>query len=283
MNAETLIAQITDLPTPSPVIIKLMDLLHQTDVENEQVVRVVKSDGALCAKVLAACNSAAFGLAEPVASVEQAVFYLGYQQIFRIILALGVGKSLARALPAYLIDEQELWRHSLTAAVASEVMMAEGSSLEIEPSVAYTAGLLHDIGKLVLNQFLTPDSVTAIRSLVESQQHSRVEAERAILETDHAEVGASLLKSWRLPEIIVEAVAHHHRPVLTPRPRLSAVVHVADCLAHQLSSSPGWDAYALRVDERAVSSLGFSPEKIERLLISAHASLHCVEELASVS
>jgi putative nucleotidyltransferase with HDIG domain len=283
MKAKTFIARVTDLPTPSPVLLKLMDLLNRSDVENEQVVQVVKSDGVLCAKLLAACNSAAFGLAEPVGSVEQAVFYLGNQQIYRIILALGVGKSLSRALPAYLIEDRELWRHSLTTAVAAEATLLGGCSLAIDPSVAYTAGLLHDIGKLVLSQFMSETSVAAIRGLIEYQGQSRLEAERAILETDHAEVGACLLQSWRLPEIIVEAVAHHHAPVLTPRPLLSAVIHVADCVAHQLGASTGWDAYALRVDVNAVAALGFGPEKMERILITAHASLGCVQELDSVS
>jgi putative nucleotidyltransferase with HDIG domain len=260
-----------------------MEILNRPDVDNVQVVQVVKSDGVLCGKLLAACNSAAFGLAEPAGSVEQAVFILGYEQIYRIILSLGVGKSLGRALPAYLIGEHELWHHSLTAAVAAEVIMLDGCFLETDPSVAYTAGLLHDIGKLVLNKFLTKESVAAIRNLIESEKHSRIEAERAILGTDHAEVGACLLKSWRLPENIVEAVADHHQPVLTPRPLLSAVVHVADCVAHQLGSSPGWDAFALRIVGDASSSLGLTPEKMERILISAHASLHRVEELECVT
>jgi putative nucleotidyltransferase with HDIG domain len=283
MKAETLIAQLADLPTPSPVVLKLMDLLNRPDVENAEVVRVVKSDGALCSKLLACCNSVTFGLSEPVGSMEQAVFYLGYQQIYRIILALSIGKSMCRALPAYLIDEFELWRHSLTTALAAEITMPEGCPLEIDPSIAYTAGLLHDIGKLVLNQFLTEESVTAIRALVESQNHSRLEAERAVLETDHAEVGACLLQDWRMPPTIVEAVANHHLPLVVPRPLLSAVVHVADCAAHQLSSSPGWNAYALRIEEKAAVSLGFGPEKMERILIAVHASLHSVEQLASLS
>lgn len=283
MKVETVIAQLADLPTPSPVLLKLMDLLNRSEAENEQVVRVVNSDGVLCAKLLSACNSAAFGLAAPVGSVEQAVFYLGHQQIYRIILALGVGQSLSRALPAYLMEDRELWRHSLTTAVAAEAILLDGCSLEMDPSVAYTAGLLHDIGKLVMNQFLSAASVTAIRSLIESQGHSRLEAERAILETDHAEVGARLLQLWRLPATIVEAVAHHHAPTLAPVPLLSAVIHVADCVAHQLGASPGWDAYALRVEERAASTLGFGPDKMERILITAHASLHSVEELVSVA
>ncbi len=245
--------------------------------------KIVKCDGVLCAKLLAACNSAANGLRQPVGSVEQAVFHLGYQKIYRLILTLGVGESLSRSLPAYAIDDHDLWRHSLTTAVIAESILNDDCAVDLDPSVAYTAALLHDIGKLIITQHLDEAAVDAIRSLIDAGTHTRLEAERAILETDHAEVGACLLQSWNLPETIVEAVAHHHKPVTSPRLLASAVVHVANALAHEIGSAPGWNAYAMRANEEAATALNLSPLKIDRLLMTAYGSLQRVEEMATAS
>ena len=283
MNATSLVSKVTDLPSPSPAVAKLMGLLNRPDADNEQVMKIVKCDGVLCAKLLAACNSAANGLKHPVGSVEQAVFHLGYQKIYRIILSLSVGESLSRSLPAYAIDDHDLWRHSLITAVIAESILDDDCTVDLDPSVAYTAALLHDIGKLIITQHLDEDAVDAIRGLIDAGTHTRLEAERAILETDHAEVGACLLQSWNLPATIVEAVAHHHEPVLSPRPLASAVVHVANALAHEIGSAPGWNAYAIRANEEAATALNLSPLKIERLLMTAYGSLQRVEEMALAS
>ena len=99
-----------------------------------------------------------------------------------------------------------------------------------------------------------------------------------MLGTDHAEVGACLLNDWRLPAAIVEGVAHHHCPVVTPAPGISAVVHVANCVAHLLGSAPGWDGFAVRAEEPVVEALGLTPEGIEQIVISIHDSLQKADE-----
>lgn len=283
MNAETVVAQVTTLPTPSPVLLKLMTLLLQPEIDSSQIVPLVKSDGALCGKLLAACNSAAFGLSTPVGSVEQAIFYLGNQQVYRIVMVLGIGKQTGRSHPAHLIKEHDLWRHSLTTAVLAEIILTEGDVLKVDPSVAYTAGLLHDIGKLALNPFITAEWVAEIRRLITSEQLSPIEAERAVMETDHAEVGACLLRSWRIPELIVEAVASHHKPQLTPRPGLSAVVCVANRFAHRLDSASGEQASTPRSPDPIAAAVGLNPEKLDHVMSTAGSSLQNVERLVLIT
>jgi len=283
MNAAKFVSQTTDLPSPSPAVTKLMDLLHGPDADNDQVVKIIKCDGVLCAKLLAACNSAAAGLSGKVGSIEQAIFHLGYERVYRMVLALSVGESLNRSLPSYAIEDQVLWRHSLLTALIAEQLLDDECPVEIEPSAAYTAALLHDIGKMVISRQLDAGTIAAMRRLVTAGTHSLLEAERAVLATDHAAVGACLLETWRLPDIIVEAVAHHHAPVSSPRPLASAVVHIADMLAHEIGSAPGWDAHAVRADEAAAASLGLHPEKIDRLMVTAYDSLRRVEEMVTNS
>jgi len=213
MTAQELVAQIKNLPPVSYAALKLVNLLDQPSVSNDEVVQV------LTAKLLRACNSPYFGLEDPVSSVDQAVFLLGHQQILHIVLTLAFGSSMVVPLPGYAVEANELWRHSLITATAAETVVGEIPDVNMEPAVAFTVGLLHDIGKLILGQALTGDLQADIRQRVEQEHLSRSEAEKLVVGTDHSEVGACLLQEWHLPEDIVEAVANHHHPVLEPRPR----------------------------------------------------------------
>ncbi len=109
-------------------------------------------------------------------------------------------------------------------------------------STAFTAGLLHDIGKTVINRVLTPKTRADIRAKIAAESLSRVQAEKAVLGANHSEVGACLLRKWLLPEPIVEAVANHHTPVTEPVVRLSAVVYLANSAAHIGGATFGWEA-----------------------------------------
>jgi putative nucleotidyltransferase with HDIG domain len=282
MKPETLIAKVQDLRAPSPSVAKLMTLLRNPNRDNADVVQVIKYDTVLTAKLLAACNSACYGLAQPIDSLERAVLHLGSREIYRLVLSLDLGAALRRELAGYAIGKDELWRHSLTTAFLAECLAAGPCAAVADASVAYTAGLLHDIGKLAFNQALNEPTQNAILGLIERSGQSRLAAERAVLETDHAEVGACLLRRWKLSDTLVEAVANHHRPLLRPRPRASAIVHVANCLAHEIGSAPGWAAHAMAADERAAKALGLDSEAIQRLLITAYEKLQVVEDMVAI-
>jgi len=282
MTAHELVAKIKNLPPVSYAALKLVNLLEQPAVSNDEVVQVLKCDNVLTAKLLRACNSPYFGLEEPVSSVDQAVFLLGHQQILHIVLTLAFGSAMVVPLPGYAVEANELWRHSLITATAAETVVAEITDLSVEPAVAFTVGLLHDIGKLVLGQALTLDFQADIRQRVEQQQNSRSEAEKAVLGTDHSEVGACLLQDWRLPEEIVEAVANHHHPVLEPHPRLSVVTHLANCIAHLAGSAPGWDGFAVRVDDRVITAFDLTGDKLENMVIAVRESFDRVDQFMNM-
>jgi putative nucleotidyltransferase with HDIG domain len=282
MTAQELVSKIKSLPPVSYAALKLLNLLEQPAVSNEDVVQVLKCDNVLTAKLLRACNSPYFGLAEPVSSVDQAVFLLGHQQILHIVLTLAFGSAMVIPLPGYAVEANELWRHSLITAAAGEIIAGEITDLNVDASVAFTVCLLHDIGKLVMNQTLTPEVQADIRSRIEKEQISRSEAEKAALGTDHAEVGACLLQSWHLPELIVESVANHHQPVLKPRPRLSVVTHLANCLAHFAGSAPGWDAYAIRVDSNVIDTFNITEDRLETMIIAVRESFDRVDQFMNM-
>jgi putative nucleotidyltransferase with HDIG domain len=279
MTAKEIASKAANLAAVTPSVLKLIGLLKQSGLANEDVVEVLKHDTVLTAKLLRACNSPSLGFAEPISSVNQAVLLLGYQQILQMVFALTFRETLIAPLSGYAVEANELWRHSLIVAVASELVSHSRPGLNAEPAMAFTAGLLHDIGKLAINQALTPESQAAIRCWNAEHGASRLEAERGVLGTDHAEVGGYLLNLWRLPEEIVEAVANHHDPVLEPRCRLSCVVYLANCLAHLAGSAPGCEADALKMQSRVTTAFELTPETLEGLVIQVRESCERAESL----
>jgi putative nucleotidyltransferase with HDIG domain len=277
-----LVTRVKHLPPVSQAALRLVNLLDQPDADNEEIVQAIKCDNILTAKLLRACNSPYFGLEDPVSSVDQAVLIMGHQQILHIVLTLAFGSAMVVPLPGYAVEASELWRHSLIAASAAEIIAVETTGVNIEKPVAFTVGLLHDIGKLVMSQALTPDTQTAIRQLIEAQHLSRSEAERAVLGTDHGEVGACLLQSWHLPEMILEATANHHHPVAEPVPKISCVTHLANCLAHLAGSAPGWDGFAVRVSPQAVAALGIDENRLESMVAQVRDSFEKVDEFMAI-
>ena len=283
MTAKELVANVKNLPPVPSAALRLINLLDQPTVGNEDVVQVIKCDNVLTAKLLRACNSPYFGFTEPVTSVDQAVLILGHQQILHIVLTLAFGSTMVIPLPGYAVESTELWQHSLTTAVAAEVVVNSGLDFNVEAPVAFTVGLLHDIGKLVMGQVLAPDVQSAIRERIAQNGTSRVEAEREVIDTDHSEVGAVLLRSWNLPEEIVEAVGNHHRPVLEPRPRLSTVVHLADCVAHLAGSTVGLETFAVGVDGRVTDRLSITPDKLETMVATVRESSNMVDNFLKMT
>jgi putative nucleotidyltransferase with HDIG domain len=283
MTAKELVAKVKNLPPVSNAALRLVNLLDQPSIGNDDVVQVIKCDNVLTAKLLRACNSPYFGFTEPVTSVDQAVLILGHQQILHIVLTLAFGTAMVVPLPGYAVEANELWHHSLTTAVAAEVVVNSGLDLNVEPPVAFTVGLLHDIGKLVMGQVLTPDLQAAIRDRIAGSNVSRAEAEREVLNTDHSEVGAFLLQSWNLPEEIVEAVGNHHQPVLEPHPRLSVVAHIGNCVAHLAGSAPGWEAFGVRVESHVAERFEITPARLENMVVTVRESSAVVDNFMTLT
>jgi putative nucleotidyltransferase with HDIG domain len=283
MTAHELVAKVKNLPPISQAALRLVNLLDQPAVSNDDVVQVLKYDNVLTAKLLRACNSPYFGLEDEVSSVDQAVLILGHQQILHIVLTLAFGGAMTVPLTGYAVEANELWRHSLTTATAAEFLVTKGIEVNVDPPVAFTVGLLHDIGKLVLSQALTPEFQADIRKRITEGSLSRSEAEREVLGTDHSEVGGALLQAWHLPEEIIEAVTNHHTPIVEPHPKLSAVTHVANCIAHLVGSAPGWEAYAVRVDDHVVHAFNLSPERLEIIVAEVRESCEQVDQFMSMA
>ncbi|MBL9128045.1 MAG: HDOD domain-containing protein [Verrucomicrobiales bacterium] len=260
---------------------RLLGLLGRPAISNDEIVAVIRCDGVLTAKLLQLCNSPVMGLRQRVASVDQALFLLGHSEVFRIVMAISYSAAMKAPVPGYAVAGKEFFRHSLATAAAAEIVQERGFWNGGETHLAFTAGLLQDLGELVIDRALTPELVARMRERVEKDGLSRVEAEREILQTDHAEIGAGVLRSWNLPDDLVEAVAHHHQPVLDPTPRLSVVSHLADCLAHLAGAAPGWGGYAVRVSEAVIQHFRIDPDRLDAMVIATRGSIERMDKFSS--
>lgn len=224
-----LVGSIDRLPTLPRIYSELVTAVAKEDVSAGEIAAILKQDAAMCAKALQIVNSAFFGLGRAIAKVEDAVIYLGFNTIKQIVLAVevfqycGVGRHSVIAL-------ETLQSHAMLAGSVASCLFSEREKKDD----AYVAGLLHDIGKLVLVA-KAPDRVAEV--MAEARQAGvpvHVIEERRWGVT-HAEVGAYMLGLWGLPYPIVEAIANHHVPsrVHTTEFGILAAAHVADGLLHE--------------------------------------------------
>jgi len=203
---QKLLAGVKTLP-PSPALLaRLLPILSDVDGNFDEVVNVISVDQSLTAKLLKLCNSAFFGQSEPVSTVVEAVNRMGYQSVYLLVAVINGSTCFPVPSPKG-IDGGKLWRHSVLTAFNSRFIAESGGQ---DSNLAFTAGLLHDIGKMVLCQ-VTPSgppvnfqAVTTAVSLANEQ---------AVYGFNHPEIGGALLERWRLPTELAVSVRFHQDPV----------------------------------------------------------------------
>ena len=218
IDLDNLIEQANGLaPLPASAV-RLAGLIGDPDCHLDQVVELIAFDQALTLKLLRAANSAASASATRVGSVQEAVIRMGTAQVLAFTVAAGARPLLQPGIPEYGLSEGALWRHSVAAAVATEAMQLSGG-FELPPET-FTSALLHDVGKLVMGRFLTPEVLGFIRWSQEVDHLDRLEAESVLLEVNHAELGGLVAQHWKLPPRIVQGITYHHNPGAGVRPDL---------------------------------------------------------------
>lgn len=254
---------------------RLLALVGDATHSLDDVAHVAGADPKLALRILRTVNSAAFGLRTEVDSLHRAVGYVGDKGVLGIAVRLGSGETFRKELPAYGAGGGDLWRHSLHVAIACREL-AKLTGDVVAQDVAYTAGLLHDIGKSLLDDLLSGASPVAATGdmgagKADHQPHANAidfdDAERHALETDHAEVGAALLEAWGLPISLQMAVRYHHTPseaAEADRP-LAYVVHLGDFLSMMAGSGTEMDALQYTLDPDYVQWVKLAPRELDRI------------------
>jgi len=231
-----ILSKVEAFPSMPAAGTRLLALLEEPEVSVQNVEDVLRYDPGLTANVLKLSNSAYFGIPARIGSVKQAIVLLGLKRLIQLVIASCVGAVMNKSIPGYNMPPGNLWRHSIAVSLATEALVKDKKNLDGEDF--FTSALLHDIGKLVLGNFVKED-FGAIESLT-AKGISFVVAENMILGTDHAEIGAKILALWSFPKDVVGAVRWHHDPEAADRSSMQIdVVHLSNLLCQTNSTGDG--------------------------------------------
>jgi putative nucleotidyltransferase with HDIG domain len=251
----------------SPVLLpKLISLLSSSESNIQEIERFVKQDASLTAVTMKVANSAFFsGSGNKCESLNDALFRLGFREMYRIVATTMSGKWLSQGIEGYGWEPGDLYKHSICVAVSAEILAKKKKN--IAPEIAYTAGLLHDVGKLAI-AFACADKFDAIRQLVQEKQIAWRLAELEILGFDHTQVGAELLKNWQFPDNFIEIAQFYPRPS-EARPEFFEIVthiHASKHLAVSMGVGVGEEGFSTEIDDAALERFGFNGELIEECM-----------------
>ena len=275
---DRILKSIEHIPAFPATIQKVVDLLHDDDYRVADVVEVIGYDPAIAANILKISNSAYFGVRQKVRSIHDAVVYLGQQQLIRAVQTAGISKFYQRGGQGYVTRTTDLWEHAVAVAIMSQILSRRIRKRE-DPSL-YTAALLHDIGKIILGEYVQ-QSFARISRRVNEGGCSFLEAEEEILGINHAQVGGWIASHWHFPAEIKEAIAHHHRPDLLVQEDKTTVwlVYLADQACLMLGLDGGADGLAHKGLEEVMGLFDFRAADLEKSLIELHDALGKAKDL----
>ena len=225
-----ILESIDKLPPFPEIARKILELSSDDDVNFKDIIDVIKYDEAITFNCLKLCNSSYYGLSVKTFTVDQAVIKLGLKNIQMIALASANELSdYSNAQEGYGYGAGELWRHSVTTAIISKLLVKRISVKE--DSILFTSALLHDIGKIVLNNYVGKDMVNLIELAIR-EKISLVEAERAVFGIDHAELGGIVAENWKFPSLLSNSIKNHHKSPEKFIPNIVAWVRLSNLVYH---------------------------------------------------
>lgn len=254
-----------NLPPFPMVAQRALLLLNKPEVSIQELVEVVKFDPAVTANILRISNSAYFGLRREIHSLHQALMLLGTQELLKIIIASGATRLFSAPTPGYFEERQGLWRHSVSCALMVDILARELAPND--QATGFTAGLMHDIGKVVLSLFVE-QKYHEIMEVVEKQGVSFQAAEKIILGVDHAEMGGEMARMWDFPDRLRLAIAYHH----LDKPEaysddLILIVYLADIMVLMFGQDLGMDGLAYTGYPEVLRHFHLKQRDLEKILL----------------
>ncbi len=264
LSLDEIVARVDELPSLPQIVVRVMELTEDPDSTAFDINEVLRQDQNMTAQVLRMANSIHYGYSRRIATVTDAIVLIGFNAVRSIVLAASVSKILKKELSGYAMGEGELWNHSQCAAVFARLLAKKKKIRAVE--LAYTATLLHDIGKLVLNSYVS-ETYQDVLKIVNEEKITFDEAEHRVFGFSHPVVGGKVAEKWNLPGDLVEAITCHHHPLQAEaNPRLTSIVHVADAATLQMGMGLGVDGLHYPFSNEALVLLGLEEGEMEELM-----------------
>lgn len=272
----------TDIPESSPAItdiqraiedirpipqvaLKVLRIIEDGSFDICKVAEEVKKDQVISARTIQLCNSAMFSKRNDVISIDHALVFLGHDLFIKLVISAAVQSYYNQSGNGYSLCKGGLYHHAIgTAMIAEKIASMTGKAV---PGVAYTAGLLHDIGKVVLDQNIAAAYPMFYRKF-QDRQSEIIDVETSILGTDHTRVGELLAKKWSMPESLTNVIRYHHRPEESgENAPLTTIIYMADLLMSRFHAG-------LELERMGTANL---PDSLRRLDLSAEQFHHLVD------
>ncbi|MDR1965783.1 MAG: HDOD domain-containing protein [Synergistaceae bacterium] len=256
-----------DIPSLPQFVIETLKKLDDPTSSASNVGKILSKDDGLVMRILRLANSAYYGLPRRISGVSEAISFLGFKTVKSIVLAASVYKFMDSSFTGYSLDRGELWKHSQGVAAASRHL---SEKLRIgDPEEAYIGGLLHDIGKIVLNDYVR-FGYSIILRLVEDDGVQFCEAEKQVLGFDHAQVGGLVMEQWNLPDSYSYITTYHHSPWELPESagehqKVLDIVHVSNIMCLMLGIGMGADGMQYTISTDSLERLGIA-DKTESIM-----------------
>jgi len=259
---------------------KVAELLSQADYSLAQVANLIENDPSITANVLKMANAPYFGATHKISTMEEAVLYLGRENLLRAIQTAGISLYYQKGSPGYFDHASDFWKHSVAVALMSQILSKKITG--DENAALYTAALLHDVGKIIVGEFVR-NEMKKISMLV-SQHMSFLDAEELVLGINHADVGGKIAEHWTFPIEIQEAISYHHRPDLLEKEDniLPWIVYMADeaCLMMGIGSSV--EGLTQQTVGASLKKFNLRMKDMERSMVMLSDDLNSARELISI-
>ncbi|MDY7035877.1 MAG: HDOD domain-containing protein [Thermodesulfobacteriota bacterium] len=270
-----ILSTVKSLPPMPQTVLKAREIMANPKSDFKELGNLLETDQGIATKVLKLANSTYYGLSGKVSSIHHASIVLGHKTIGELITMGGTESLLGNRLEGYGLDAGSLWKHSLGVAFGSRIIATRiNSALSND---AFTSGLIHDVGKLILDPYIV-ERWSLFEEFMADGQQTFLTAEKEILQFDHSEIASEVCNNWNIPEPLTIAIRYHHHPSRSHGNELAYIVHMADAIAMMTGLGLGIDGMLYRVDDEAMEFLGLQEVDVNTIMVEVLEAVKKISE-----
>ena len=271
-----LLEKIKEMPPLPQSVTQILEISKSTKSSAQDLAKVFERDPALAANILKIANSSSYGFTRKISTMTHAIVCLGLDTVKSIALTSSTQEMLNNEIPAYDLEKGMLLQHSITCATCARIIAQRIGYKDCEE--AYTAGLLLDIGKVILSRFAEDQFNQIIEKTKDDKTPFNI-AEQEVLGFDHPRIGGRIIKKWNLPPILIEAVQYHHQPEKAEiNKTLTYIGHFADVISDMLGIGLGSDGLMYVFEENTLDVFGLSKEDMESIMSELVDKIQSMEQ-----